>query len=375
MARKNRLVWIANVRGMLMIFVVCFHATQQYGSDWILIFFRLMILPLFFFMSGMLLQNNISASDFFKQKVRHLVLPYFQFCGLVYAIYLLRKLHNPAFITNSKLVQQLIGIFYASHSPALPIINLPLWFLPCLFIVQCIIFGFMRFSKITFCILLVLTAVAGIQLQQIPFPLPWSFAHACTYAIFAGLGYLSAKKLCRSSAILPLKMVIPAWLFWIFGASAIYSTGFVEGLVPLLGSLSNISPLLGLLGYLSSISSILATIGLFQRLPKTTYLSVIGKNTIEILSLHYVAFMLTTIILRKCFHIPVESVAENLALRFPAWEACLLIFTYIILGIVLPLLYVNCCNFFVTRKTLIKNRLKESRIFKITYGLKRPASF
>lgn len=370
MVRKNRLVWIGNIRGLLMFFVIIFHACQQYGTDWFLVFLRLLILPLFFFMSGMLLKNNMSFSDFVKQKFNHVVVPYFQFSALTYVIYLVHKVSNHEYMKEYNPLNLLMGIFYASHCHTFPLLNFPLWFLPCLFIVQCLLFYFLRFPKPVFSLILVVLACIGTLLDLSPFPLPWSFAHACSFAIFAGLGYMLAPKLCRASAVMPPTIVALCFAVWIAGSGLIQNVSLNAGL----SYVSNTSVVLGVVSYVTSIAAILGMIGLFQRIPKVPYLSTVGKYSIEVLALHPIAFMLVTTLLRRLVHIPVERSSQNLIDILSPLGIYAVIFAYLIAGIAIPMIYVHCFNFVATRKTFIKNKLKETYIVMATYSIKRIAS-
>ncbi len=349
MAKKNRLIWMINLRGLMMVLVVIFHVTQQYSAGWTQKFMTLnsVVLPLFFFLSGMMLKTNMPTGDFLKNKASRILLPYLFFAGLSYGIYLLRKLISPTFMAGSDPLQLFLGIFYGTNISGW-FLNVPLWFLPCLFIMQCLTYFSAKFKKPVFIGLLILWAVIGYLLEKfVSFPLPWSMNHAFSDVIFVGAGYLMAKKLCASNYQMSGIATTAAIVTWALTSALAITLTF------------NSIPYV-LLKYVAGMTGVLCLIGIFQRLPKISYLSTVSKNTLEILGLQSIAFMLTTSLLRKIFHIPVNSVIESLVNVVPPLQIYLVIMAYLFAGLIGPIWMTRLYNALRPKAIQLFNQLKNT---------------
>ena len=131
--RKKRIMWIDIAKGLTLILVVLGH-TLRTG------FVRNMVysfhVPCFFFLSGMVANEELSTEIICKDAKRILI-PYYSFGLISIAIYgVLGPVATASFNMNSDSIWENIGKLLYGY-PVLKF-NAPLWFLPALFAVKII---------------------------------------------------------------------------------------------------------------------------------------------------------------------------------------------------------------------------------------------
>jgi fucose 4-O-acetylase-like acetyltransferase len=160
--------------------------------------------PLFFILSGFFL--NPDSSEFLVKKLRTLLVPFFLFYILSYAIYylLLFLYPNISALTHAK---GILDIFTQKEY-----FNGPLWFLLCLFEADLLFWSISHLFKnlIIKILLILLMGFCGFILGRTGTDIPCNFDTALTAMPFLGLGYYFRKynimpffdRLCRSYPIL-----------------------------------------------------------------------------------------------------------------------------------------------------------------------------
>ncbi len=128
---KNKIVWIDNLKGLAIIAVVIGHMASPLSG-----FIYAWHIPLFFFVSGLLLKSEASLKQSTKKDFFRLIIPFivFSLIGLFFE-YLKHRLFPGFLFINGKLNfrQEIIGIFWWMDFSHLHHYGFVLWFLPALF--------------------------------------------------------------------------------------------------------------------------------------------------------------------------------------------------------------------------------------------------
>lgn len=149
-------------------------------------------MPLFFFLSGLFLFNKpISARDFLKKKAKTLLFPCLAF-GIILSTYstVLDMLRPHPVIPYGL---RYVGIFINMRHGLFPG---SLWFLPCLFLVETMLYGMHRrihSDFLRFIVIAILGSVGCAYNHLCIEGLPWSFDLALICMPFTELGFLAKK--------------------------------------------------------------------------------------------------------------------------------------------------------------------------------------
>jgi len=202
---KNiRLAYIDVARGIGITLVVLSHAEglNPFILKWVHSFF----IPLFFFISGVVISRKSLESSFieyFKSNFKSIVIPYF-FFGLITFIpwVLVFRYHETAPYVENEGIKQFIGLFYGIGRDWLRY-NVPLWFLPCLFTTKIIFYWIFRLKKASLiAIFSVAAAICGhVLIKYLPFHLPWLIDVSMITVMFFSAGYLVRDKMPEFSGI------------------------------------------------------------------------------------------------------------------------------------------------------------------------------
>lgn len=286
--KTTRLKVIDMVRGITILLVVVGHAglTPAVLND----MFRDFRLPLFFIVSGYL----FSASKYFdnlklllRTKLLTLILPYFTAGLLTYSLWALLRMLASDHSPGVGWVQPLAALLYGNYSDGL-LLNIPIWFLTCLFITQIVFCITMRYIhtrswQLQLGIMLALS-LTGYGLGQVIF-LPWNIDVALVAQLYVFIGYkLKQHQVLSNIRIFNLNTLV---LLLIFLAAA-YFNSYVDMNNRVYGNL--------LLFYLAGIAGSLLAIKGTQLLSKSklfaALLTYIGQESLVILIFHYGVFIL-----------------------------------------------------------------------------------
>ena len=291
--------------GILLVVLGHVHNVPPYLQKWIYSFH----MPLFFFISGYLFNSAMykqyKTSEFIKNKLRSLIIPYFLMALICYFLFILFPVISSILRGDTQpklpiLTKYLLGILYSRGSiDWLPNCS-PLWFLTCLLCAHIIFFVVNKkiraHVKLTICLLLI--GFAGyLTSQYLPFKLPWNIDTALTAVVIMGIGYFY-----RAYGLFKLTNKHQILFIFIFLAinllSCYYNTGFVGNRLVDMASnrYGNI-----LLFYLGGISGTLAIIHISATILTTNFLIFLGKNTMPIIGFNYAVIRLVDTTLANFF--------------------------------------------------------------------------
>ncbi|WP_165971912.1 acyltransferase family protein [Paenibacillus piri] len=193
-AGNGRIDWIDIAKGIGIVLVVVGHtALEDSGLGRFIYSFHM---PLFFFLSGYLfsVHKYTGFAAFIKKKATTLLIPYFLFASVSYIYFLLRYHFGDAnYYKDLDLLQVFTGIFYSAGTREWMDFNLPLWFLTCLFVVECMYYMFSRMVQTNsgmMLILVICSAVGYLDSLLNSLKLPWGIDVAFTAVVFYGMGNL-----------------------------------------------------------------------------------------------------------------------------------------------------------------------------------------
>ncbi|OHD38167.1 MAG: hypothetical protein A2015_15015 [Spirochaetes bacterium GWF1_31_7] len=308
---KEREQWIDTAKGIGILLVVVGHVFIEGNMfsvrRWIYSFH----MPLFFFISGYLyrISKNVDFKIYIKNKFSLLIYPYFIFGFLSYIIYLIGYIIIVKYkgITNipnfqSGIIIPFVGLFFSKINNGYLNVNMPLWFLPCLFVVQSFFYILRKVIKseyLLFFVILSLSVLSYYFFNEKIF-LPWSIDTAMVALLFYYSGYLmfQYKKYIIDTKFSKFILIISLILSMIF-------------------SLLNITVIMGeniygnfFIFLLSAISGIIFII-LFSKLNKSKVMIEVGRNSLLILVTHGVFIYVLKALFIFFFNINLEFINSN----------------------------------------------------------------
>ena len=187
--QKKRVDYLDMLKCLGMFIVVSGHIHPYYG--WFSLAVHCFVIPLYFFLSGMTFKRNKFPSlwEFIKHRAKTLLLPYLMFSLVTWAFW---AVFNVAYHNQVNLWAPLLQTFIAQGSGGFLVHNVPLWFLPCLFVIEVLYYMIDKlpeWANITVCILLSGLGACMISWWRGPFILlPWSIESAFVSILFYGAG-------------------------------------------------------------------------------------------------------------------------------------------------------------------------------------------
>lgn len=286
----GRMNYIDVAKGIGIILVVFAHV--NYTPE-VLVFIYSFHMPLFFLISGMLFDKNKYPDfiSFFKRRIKTLFIPYviYEVISIIW-LYISERLFSDIYqVTKEEYIEFFKQIFISNWSGTH--VNQPLWFVPCLFLVE-ILYYFISKMKKSFRIPICIVFVGiGWILESgfLPFDnklLPWSLDSALFALGFYAIGNLASKylkeyigKINRSKyrMILYTEIFLLCMLLWI-------------PLTMMNGKITLGSKILGN-GFLLYINGILGTMMILVisvLLEKNRFLIYCGRNSFLIMATHYI---------------------------------------------------------------------------------------
>ena len=270
---EKRLNWIDQARGLSIFLVVYGHNFPLY-EPYIYSFH----VPLFFFISGMF-HPKLSNKKTIIKRAKVILTPYFFWASALYLFWLIigRKYGNSSDL-NLSILDNFLGIFYAQGGQTYMDWGIPLWFLPCLFLV------FLFFSlarRISNTILFYLTCLSLVALGFLwsrftGVHLPWSIDVAMVSLGFYSTGRLLKNKLISLNRTQSIVGCI--FLLAVHIAAFYFNTSKVDMYRALYGN--------ELLFFMSGLAGSIAYILFFKLVPIFSFLSYLGKHTLVILATH-----------------------------------------------------------------------------------------
>ncbi len=192
----KRFDYIDFAKGLGMLCVIWGHIMYAGLSAKVVYAFHI---PLFFFLSGMVFSKDRydGFMPFLKRKVSSLLIPYAIFSLLTWAfwVFFLRVSHQPM----DECWKPLVETFLARGSEGYLVHNVPLWFVPCLFVVELLYFFVRKCSVAVRVVLSLLFALMGCLMVRGEWSydftaLPWSIDVALFAFPFYAFGNLVVEK-------------------------------------------------------------------------------------------------------------------------------------------------------------------------------------
>lgn len=286
---KKRIEWIDYARAIAIILVIVGHAIPEYNLDMenMRIIIYSMHMPIFFILSGYTFHfdENKKLKDIFIKKVKRLLIPYIGFCFLITICHFAEVLilHRESkffafFMSVDGIVNTLCMTIKSAYSN--------LWFLPCILVAECLLYLVFKYVKkdkyrAIFCVVPSIIVLAlGIK-QYLP-ALPFCFETALFSLFYLYFGYILNKR-----KILNIKnnciMYISGIIFIIVSVISIYC---LEMKAPSFYNLQIQNPIIFLV---TSITGSVFIMTVCQKIKNQNWLQHIGKNTLYIYGLHFIA--------------------------------------------------------------------------------------
>lgn len=159
-------------------------------------------MPLFFLLSGVLHSSKKNFLEFFINKFRRIMIPYFYFSGILFLFWLIIGRNIGEAVTKKTPIEHsLMGIFIGTNISNFSSIEwgVPLWFLPCIFCVTIISYYILKqTNEQIFLINLILIILNLILTKMLKQKLPWSISTALIAIPFYTFGYLLRGKIIET---------------------------------------------------------------------------------------------------------------------------------------------------------------------------------
>lgn len=284
---RNRQDWVDQIKG-LAIFLVVYAHNFPVTETYIYTFH----MPLFFMVSGFFFPRHFGW-DAVKKRFKTIIIPYFLWAFFLFLFWVVigKKMGASSNMELSNW-KNFIGIFYAQGESVYMDWGIPMWFLPCMFILFCMYGLLSRLPIIArICASILIVVMGMIYARYSDFRLPWSVDIACVALFFFFIGniiYPYIKNLKTSySFFLFIICFVVHWYFFPFNTKidmyrAIYGNEFYFILNGLAGSFF--------------------VVFFFKALPYFKTLSVVGKYSIILLATQGLTIAFIKFILLYVFH-------------------------------------------------------------------------
>lgn len=184
MGTKKRIKWIDTAKGMGLLFVIIGHLHIPLAATWVYTFH----MPLFFFLSGVVFSGDkYTFKEFFKKKVKTLIIPYFSLGVVIYLFY----------VVINMILGEANGLYGSNWSMFLKLLRQEhfwtIWFLTCLFLVEILYYlinNIFKVKKIFQTIVSLGICLLGFLYYRLGGDgLPWNLDVALIAQFFFHLGY------------------------------------------------------------------------------------------------------------------------------------------------------------------------------------------
>lgn len=189
----GRVAWVDICKALGIFLVLIGHTLRDVEGVVVIYSFHM---PLFFFLSGLVFnKDKFDTFSFFKSRFNSLILPYVFFYLATLAYYIICESRFRSL--ELTFWQQIAGMFVGSQMNEWMSHNGILWFLPCLFIVESIVFIISKIQNVKLESLIVcILVVIGVAIKN---PLPWSISIAMVATQFFFIGGLCKNVLFNKS--------------------------------------------------------------------------------------------------------------------------------------------------------------------------------
>ena len=325
---KERIDWIDYAKALGVFLVIMGHTYKGYSFiGWIYSFH----MPLFFFLSGITLKiEQISCKEFFKKRVKALLIPYI----LYSAVYIILEVVKGALNGNmdETIKYFLRDAFWIRGQQA----TIGLWFLPLLFLVEVLLMAVckgIRNKNLRAGTVLFITVIGFLYADKIGKALPWGLDAAFVVIFFLYAGYVF-QQVCLSSWMNGKQKDI--FKYSIIGVGLLFANIIFNNYnMKLIGdnadmySLRYGNEILYILSALAGIGFISIVLGYILKNVKSRFWRFMGRNTLHIYCLHGLALMFV----RKVLNLYV--IKEEDSLRVIGIDIVLSVCTFLLCFVVI----------------------------------------
>lgn len=325
---KERIDWIDYAKALGVFLVIMGHTYKGYSFiGWIYSFH----MPLFFFLSGTTLKiEQISCKEFFKKRVKALLIPYI----LYSAVYIILEVVKGALNGNidGTMKYFLRDAFWIRGEQA----TIGLWFLPLLFLVEVLLMAVckgIRNKNLRAGTVLFITVIGFLYADKIGKALPWGLDAAFVVIFFLYAGYVF-QQVCLSSWTNAKQDNILKYA--VVGIALLLVNGILNNYnMKLIGdnadmySLRYGNAILYVLSALAGIGVISIVLGRILKKAKSEFWRFMGRNTLHIYCLHGLALTFV----RKVLNLYV--IKEEDSLRVMGIDIVLSVCTFLLCFVVI----------------------------------------
>ena len=338
--KNNRLDSIDIAKGIGMLLVIWAHILVEGPMNWFIYIFHM---PLFFYISGTLYtpEKYEKVGTLLFKRVRTLIIPYVIYSCITWVVWFGYSvfLHQKVDSYFSPLFQTII----AQGSGGFLVHNVPLWFVPCLFIVEFAYFFInkIRDDKIKVLICVVISVIGYCMIEVFTFfpfrLLPWSIEVACATMIYYGAGnILKSKiknvflKINESKTVIRFAIIVALFLVTLICSLRTRHISYGSdrlGDKPVelyIGAFAGISLILLISSLIANISSSSKVISLI-----ISYLKWIGRYSFRFMAVHVPIKGFLTVVVAKFFSTTTEVVGGNIGYSLIVFAITLGLTTFI----------------------------------------------
>lgn len=178
---KSRIKYIDIAKAIGIYLLIVEHMGFKYGDYYLKIVITSFHMPLFFILSGMVLNTSKTFKEHIISRAKSILIPY-----VIWAL-----------ISCRFSWKNLLYIFYASNKSLSCVGDFSvLWFLPCLFLADIFTYAIVKFKNQLFFILFSIAGCGAVSLclkyivKILKYDFPWSFDVALTATCFILFGYI-----------------------------------------------------------------------------------------------------------------------------------------------------------------------------------------
>ncbi len=294
---NKRLNWIDQARGFSIFLVVYGHNFPS-NEPYIYSFH----VSLFFFIAGMFHPKKVNYEDI-RRRAKIILIPYFFWAAVLYLFWLfIGRNYGQSATTNASPLDNFLGIFYAQGGQGYMDWGIPLWFLPCIFLVFLFFSAIQRIANkaLLMSALILLAGIGFTWPSMTGLNLPWSLDVAMVACGFYGIGSL------LKSILISLSKTKTALLFVgllvINIAAFFYNPDKIDMYRSVYGNEA--------LFFISGLSGSIAYLLFFKLVPVFRFLSYLGRHTIVLLATHIRMLTVIKVVAMAVFGITVFEFSE-----------------------------------------------------------------
>lgn len=285
----NRFNVIDVTKGIGILLVVFAHV--YYGHDALVLIYSFHM-PLFFIVSGLLFrkEKNPEFLPFLKKRAKRLLVPYVIYEAVsIVCLYLSERVYPGVFdVSKAKYIEYFRQILVSNWSGTH--VNQPLWFLPCLFLVEMVYYFLAKMKDKSIVLVCVLLAWCGWVLESghLDFDnklLPWNLDSGLFALGFYAFGNLYAREILGSIEKIDTSKYKPLVCIGIVAVLTViwYPLAVMNDKITLGTKILNNGFLLYLTGILGT--CMIMTVSIL--LKNSRFLAYCGRNSFEIMASHY----------------------------------------------------------------------------------------